>query len=516
MTESTVAASDVNGQQPQNGQRELSTLATEAARNLATTTKSQPQMQAITSRWLLRVLPWVEAPGGTFRVNRRASFTLGDGRIEFQFNGDDHIKPRWQELCELPMLRDLNHKDHEVMLTELADAFEQRTIERGSPIAQMDETSDHLVVIALGKANKIGPGKYNVPTVLEGLHEGDYFGDRELVTDGDRWTYTVTAVTDCTVLVLTAAQLERQMSRDDTGALRASYEKYKSNVANEAAANAYGETKIELSAGHKQEHELDGTYVDYELKPREYQLSVAQTVLRVHTRVADLYNNPMNQFEEQLRLTIEALREKQEHELMNNKKFGLLHNADPGQRISTRTGPPTPDDLDELLATVWKEPDVMLAHPRAIAAFGRECSHRGIYPHNVDLGGHKMPAWRGIPLLPCNKIEVDKKYHTSSILLMRTGLEKQGVVGLHQTGLPDEVQPGLNVRFMNIDEKAIMNYLVSAYYSAAVMVPDALGILENVAVGVFHDDIPVSLNGQTPQPSESSHASGQRTSRKSK
>ncbi|SFD99493.1 hypothetical protein SAMN04487819_106157, partial [Actinopolyspora alba] len=33
-------------------------LGTEAARNLATTTKSAPQMQGITSRWLLRMLPW--------------------------------------------------------------------------------------------------------------------------------------------------------------------------------------------------------------------------------------------------------------------------------------------------------------------------------------------------------------------------------------------------------------------------------------------------------------------------
>jgi hypothetical protein len=29
----------------------------------------------------------------------------------------------------------------------------------------------------------------------------------------------------------------------------------------------------------------------------------------------------------------------------------------------------------------------------------------------------------------------------------------------------------------------VISYLVSAYYSAAVMVPDALGILEDVEVG---------------------------------
>ena len=55
-------------------QRHLS-LGTEAARNLATTTKSAPQMQEITSRWLLKLLPWVETKGGVFRVNRRLTYT---------------------------------------------------------------------------------------------------------------------------------------------------------------------------------------------------------------------------------------------------------------------------------------------------------------------------------------------------------------------------------------------------------------------------------------------------------
>ncbi|MBC6471401.1 Crp/Fnr family transcriptional regulator, partial [Actinomadura alba] len=187
------------------------------------------------------------------------------------------------------------------------------------------------------------------------------------------------------------------------------------------------------------------------------------------------------QTEQQLRLTIEALRERQEHELVNNPDFGLLHNADLKQRIHARTGPPTPDDLDELLGTVWKDPTFLLAHPRTIAAFGRECSRRGVYPQNVPFGESVVPAWRGVPFFPCNKIPVTST-RTSSILVMRTGEEAQGVVGLHQTGIPDEYEPSLSVRFMGINEKAVINYLVSIYYSAAVLVPDALGILENVEI----------------------------------
>jgi hypothetical protein len=243
-----------------------------------------------------------------------------------------------------------------------------------------------------------------------------------------------------------------------------------------------GQAAIELAAGHTGEPVLPGTYVDYELAPREYELGVVQTVLQVHTRVADLFNEPMNQTEQQLRLTVEALKERQEHELVCNPEFGLLHNADLKQRIHTRSGPPTPDDMDELLATVWKDPTVFLAHPRTIAAFGQECSRRGIYPTSIDLGGNMVPAWRGIPVLPCNKIPISDA-RTSSILLMRTGEANQGVIGLHQAGIPDEIEPSLSVRFMGINEKAIISYLVSCYFSSAVLVPDALGILENVEIG---------------------------------
>jgi hypothetical protein len=36
---------------------------------------------------------------------------------------------------------------------------------------------------------------------------------------------------------------------------------------------------------------------------------------------------------------------------------------------------------------------------------------------------------------------------------------------------------------MGISEKGIMSYLVSAYYSAAILVPDAIGVLESAEIG---------------------------------
>ena len=447
-------------------------LGTAAARNLASTTKSVPQMQEISSRWLLKLLPWVQASGGAFRVNRRLSYAVGDGRLTFVSTGSQ-VKVIPQELGELPILRGFD--DVEV-LTALADRCVQREYEPGDVIAEAGEPADQVLLIAHGKVNKIGAGEYGTQTVLDVLADGEFVGDDGLMSDA-AWEFTVKAVTGCTILTLPRTEFQELVGQSE--ALWAHVEQFQAGPA--AAQNAHGEKAIEMASGHVGEPVLPGTFVDYEASPREYELSVAQTVLQVHTRVADLYNQPMDQVEQQLRLTIEALRERQEHELVNNPEFGLLHNADLGQRIHTRSGPPTPDDLDELLATVWKDPSFFLAHPRTIAAFGRECSKRGVYPDSVDVGGNRIPAWRGVPIFPSNKIPVSQT-RTSSIMVMRTGEAAQGVVGLHQIGIPDEYQPGLSVRFMGINDQAIINYLVSAYFSAAVLVPDALGILESVEI----------------------------------
>jgi len=456
-----------------NGDRPQLSLGTKAARNLATTTKSVPQMQEISSRWLLRVLPWVEVKGGVYRVNRRLVYQVGDGRVTFTTTGAE-VRVIPQELCELALLRDFD--DVEV-LSALADRFVQREFSAGDVIVERGASADQVCLIAHGKVNKIGTGKYGEDTVLAVLTDGDHFTYQAIIESGDTWPFTVKCVTRCTVLTLSQQSFEELVAQSES--LRAHVEAFRARPTH--AQNRYGEAEIELSSAPEEEEDLPGTYVDYEASPREYHLSMSQSVLRVQTRVADLYNDPMNQTEQQLRLTIEALRERQEHEMVNNREFGLLHNADLSQRIASRTGPPTPDDLDELLSRRRKT-RVMLAHPRAIAAFGRECNKRGLYPHNVDMEGQMVPAWRGVPLLPCNKIPVSEA-RTSSILAMRTGEEDQGVIGLHQTGLPDEYQPGLNVRFMGISEKSIISYLVTAYYSAAVMVPDALGILEDVEIG---------------------------------
>ncbi|CAM3071945.1 hypothetical protein [Skermania piniformis] len=248
--------------------------------------------------------------------------------------------------------------------------------------------------------------------------------------------------------------------------------------------NKHGEVAIEIASGHLGEATLPTTFADYDPGPPEYELAVAQTRVRVHTRVADLFDEPMDQTEQQLRLARAALAERQEYELLHDPGFGLLHHVHDTQRVAG-SGPPDPDQLDELLSRRRKS-RFFLAHPRTIAAFHRECTRRGLYPGTTTVAGSTLTTWRGVPLLPTDKLPIGAE-QTGSVLVLRTGAADHGVVGLRPAVLPDQVAPGWSVRSAGIDERAVRTWLVSVYFAAARLVPDALGMLTGVDVGVRHE-----------------------------
>ena len=254
-----------------------------------------------------------------------------------------------------------------------------------------------------------------------------------------------------------------------------------------------GENLLDVLCSQANQDEIPAGFLDYEPQPREYVLHSISAIINIDSRVADLYSSPYDQAGEQLRLATESLRERQESLLINSTSYGLLPGCVPEQRIKPRQGTPTPDDLDELLSRVWKEPTFFLAHPAAIAAFGRECTRRGVPPPIVEREGGTFISWRGVPLVPTDKLLVDGKRRylggggRTNILLVRTGEQKQGVIGLYQTGLTEECSRGLSARFMGVDEHGVCAYLLSLYCSTAVLADDALGVLEDVEVGVYHD-----------------------------
>jgi len=257
-----------------------------------------------------------------------------------------------------------------------------------------------------------------------------------------------------------------------------------------------GETPLDvLCSSEKKSAEIPEGYVQYQQKPREYILNSISTIINVDTAVEDVFSSPYDQTKEQLHLAIESLRERQESQLINNDDYGLLKNVPDSQRISpgNKAGSPMPDDLDELISKVWKEPAFFLAHPRAVAAFQRECTRRGVPPNTTSLFGGTFILWRGIPIIPTDKLFVDglknpkSKGGKTNILLVRTGEAKRGVVGLYQTGLQNEQGRGLSVRFRGVDNKGLASYLLSLYCSAAILSDDAIAVLEDVEVGNYYD-----------------------------
>lgn len=463
-------------------------VSTTAARNLATTTKTRAQWAALTPRWVMHLLPWVRVDGGTYRVNRVRLLDPDQRKIRFT-SVDGQVVVPLTELQDLSLFRGVSV----AALQAVVDAFQLERHDAGTVLMAEGEAGDKFYLLADGAVDVSITGSRGQQLRVDTLGGGEIFGESALLSDAPR-SATVTTLGPSTVLTLSRAQFAELMGAHPD--LRAAVEALaQRRLQQRAQVDEYGEHRIEVEAGHHGEPMLPETFVDYEEDPREYPLSVVQTIVRVHTRVSDIYSNPIDQLEEQLRLSIEGIRERQEHELINNPEFGLLHAAAPSMRTPSRTGAPTPDDFDDLLALVWKRPAFFLAHPLAIAAFGRECTRRGVPPPTTTMFGSPFLTWRGVPIVPCDKLLVGGKARvgtragTTNILLVRVGEREQGVVGLHTSGLPGEPEglPGLSVRLIGINRRAVASYLLTLYFSAAVLIEDAVAVLEGVEVGRYHE-----------------------------
>jgi len=87
-------------------------------------------------------------------------------------------------------------------------------------------------------------------------------------------------------------------------------------------ATSASSADVECSPPRDRDADLPETFVDYEENPREYFLNAVTTVLDVQTRVSDLYSHPFDQIQEQLRLLIEKVKERQESCSSTTKTMG--------------------------------------------------------------------------------------------------------------------------------------------------------------------------------------------------
>jgi Phage capsid-like protein len=260
--------------------------------------------------------------------------------------------------------------------------------------------------------------------------------------------------------------------------------------------------------------------------PQEVQLEPVQAIVRTQPRVADLFSDTHDQLQWQLKLSAEFLYEAKEDLVFNHPAHGLVHNVDPSMTFQVE-GPPSPDVLDDLLARAWKRPDCFLMHPDALAQFHKQASAQGLPLEPLEIFGSSFSSWRGLPILPTNKLGVtgaepggggssdaaragqggaaagegggteapawlvaDEKgtdedaaaerpargRGSTDVLLLRMGLENQGVVNLHAAGTSTHPElPFITVEFMGMrDEGGVSSYLLTTYTAVAVLSPGAL------------------------------------------
>lgn len=456
-----------------------------SAQRLSTTHNTQPHIPSKSPRWLLKLLPWVHVDTGIYRVNRVSCQLDASGYITVSRDERGNPIVTIENLKQFYLFKNIDS----ALLDVIAKQLVHKETEAGEVIVKEGEAGDKFYIILNGNFEVIHKGLHGQYMVIANLKEGEYFGEISLLQNIPRQATVISKVPGL-LYYLTKSTFDEIIKDPE---IRQSIERSSLQRKQELLhVTTFGEKKIPIKAGHSGEPKLPHTFIDYDAYSQEIHLSVIQTIIGIHTRIADIYNIPHNQIEEQIRITTEMILEYQEWELINNKDFGLLHSIAPRETIATRRGPPTPDDLDSLLAIVWKEPSFFLANPKAIAAFGRECTKCGVPPPTLDLEGGTFVTWRGVPIIPTNKLEVESnpfnpRYGTTDIILVRTGEDRQGVVGLYKNDIPNQKSPGLSVHFMGIDDHSIAQYLLTKYFSLAILVPDAVSVLRDVEVGIFYD-----------------------------
>ncbi|MDP4180496.1 MAG: family 2B encapsulin nanocompartment shell protein [Bacillota bacterium] len=466
-------------------QIEHHTLNPQSASNLSHVTKSLPMMEGITPRWLLNFLPWVSVEAGIYRVNKIKKHDIFPEAIRFDNN---NLAINSNQMSQIPFLKNMNPE----IMDNISSMFTKKEFDSGNMISEAEAEAKELMIVAKGKIEVTTIGLSGERLNVDILSTGDYTNLDAFVNNSKRPIY-IKALTPCTLFCLERKAFDKYFEnspnskQEYNNALENWLEQKKSFTEN-------GEKLIDIKSCKMGEYEIPETYPDYEEHPREYMLHVVHTILKTHSHITDIFNSPINQIDQQIRLTIEAIRERQEWELINNKDFGLINNVSPIMKVYSPDSAPTPDAMDELLSKVWKKPAFFLAHPKAIAAFGRECTKRGVPPATANMYGSPFITWRGVPIVPCDKLMVNGSCKANSghgatnILLMRVGEKEQGVIGLHQPGIPNETSiPSLSMNFAGIDNRGISSYILSMYFSAAVLTNDAIGMLENIEVGKYYE-----------------------------
>jgi hypothetical protein len=260
-------------------------VTTSVARNLANTTKTSPKMMSITPRWLLSMLPWVQVDGGTYRVNRTKVELTKAERIGID-SSDGIISFSADALRSVPLFSGLPSS----VTARMAAKFKTEEVSLGNKLIVEGEDGNKFFIIAQGQVEVLSKGVHGSDLRIALLTEGEFFGEADVVSD-KRSDVTIRTITPCILLTLSRKDLDAVLK--ELPNLKADFKKaIDEHLELRSTVNRYGERNIDLVSGFAENVEIPETFVDYSAHPREYSMSAVQTVVRVHTRVSDLFKVP--------------------------------------------------------------------------------------------------------------------------------------------------------------------------------------------------------------------------------
>jgi hypothetical protein len=183
-------------------------VTTAVARNLATTTKTSPKMMSITPRYLLKLLPWVQVNGGTYRVNRTKVELAKAERIAVDF-ADGVASIPSNSLRSVPLFSRLP----DAILSRMAGYFRSESVPIGNKLLVEGEDRSKFFVIAQGQVEVLSKGVHGSDLRIALLSEGEFFGESDLTSDKPS-DATIRTITPCVLLTLTRKDLEVLLSEN--------------------------------------------------------------------------------------------------------------------------------------------------------------------------------------------------------------------------------------------------------------------------------------------------------------
>ena len=218
---------------------------------------------------------------------------------------------------------------------------------------------------------------------------------------------------------------------------------------------------------------------------RVHALDRSRRARRPYPRLGSL-STPHDQVNEQLRLAVEMIKERQEDELVNNAE---LRPADTtcARQTSTPAAARRPRTTwTSSSPTSGRSRHSSSAHPRGDRRVRpRVHPARSTAADGRRMFGSQFITWRGIPMVPCNKIPVERRARPDPA---RCAPAKS--TGRHRpvpAGPAGRADPGPVGALHGHQPQAIASYLISLYCSVAVLTDDALGVLEEGRVASYHE-----------------------------